>query len=224
MPEINELEWLRRRSSNRRTADFVHALDELGLSPIEAARKAGYSAGRSEEPKAQNVTLSTTASRALKSRRVERLRKDFDDYRTKKNGEQEPEIASQEEVLATLTKVLRSSKDAAVVQSATRLLDAFKRGASQPKVTLDHVPELVNRLCNSELLLFQIAGVQYGLSLRGSPSMQDWQVPEHLQRIEQLTSELGLSPLQVLNVVSGKHEVKVSGHHGNRCFNDQKLF
>ena len=204
MPEINELEWLRRRSSNRRTADFVHALDELGLSPIEAARKAGYSAGRSEEPKAQNVTLSTTASRALKSRRVERLRKDFDDYRTKKNGEQEPEIASQEEVLATLTKVLRSSKDAAVVQSATRLLDAFKRGASQPKATLDNVPELVNRLCNSELSIFQIAGVQYGLSLNGALSMRDWQVPEHLAYIEPYFTKHKLTPAQVLMILEGR--------------------
>ena len=201
MPEMDGLEWLRRRCSNHRTADFVHALDELCLSPIDAARKAGYSPGRSDEPKARNITLSTTASRALKSRRVQRLREEFHDYRKKKNGEQEPEIASQQEVLAKLTKVMRSNKDAAVVQSATRLLDAFKRGASQPKATLDHVPELVNRLCNSELSIFQIAGVQYGLSLCGSPSMQNWQAPEHLQYIEPYFTEYKMTPAQVLMIV-----------------------
>jgi hypothetical protein len=93
---------------------------------------------------------------------------------------------------------MRSSKDAAVVQSATKLLDAFKCGASQPKATLDHVPELVNRLCDSELLLMQIAGVQYGLSLHGAPSMQDWQVPEHLQYIERYFTKYKLTPAQVL--------------------------
>ena len=90
------------------------------------------------------------------------------------------------------------------MQSASKLLDAFKRGAEQPKVTLDHLPELVDRLCSSDLLIFQIAGIQYGKRFSGAPSMAGWQVPEHLKQIDRYLTRLNLAPSEVLTIMEGR--------------------
>jgi hypothetical protein len=205
MARIDPQEFLNRKCPDRKATTFVYALDELGLSPAESARMAGYSHGRSDDPKKQNAYLSSAASRAIKTRRVQRLREQLAVWRRKQRGDDEPDIASVEEVLRTLTRVMRSSKDAAVVQSATKLLDAFKRGAMQSKPGPEDVRKLVDRLCGREQLILQIAGIEYGLFYRHLPCMQGWEVPESLKPVERYLNSK-MTPLEALAIIEGREK------------------
>ena len=108
MAQMDLLELFRRWCPDRQAATFAHGVYVLGLSPLESAREAGYSCGNSDDPKKQRAFLSAAGSRALKTRRVQRLAEKYAEHQQRQDGEPEPEVATQQEVLARLTQVMRS--------------------------------------------------------------------------------------------------------------------
>ena len=102
----------------------MYALDVLGLSMAEAAEAAGYSGGRSDSSEDRHRQFQAAASRAKSTKRVSRLRKAFRQYR--EHGDDSP-IASEREILAHLTRVLRTSSDSVAINAAARLLDYHRR-------------------------------------------------------------------------------------------------
>lgn len=200
MDEVDLREWLRRNCSNRRFADFVYGLDVLGLTAIESARKAGYSAGNSDDPSRQNSQLSAVASKTLRKDRVVLLRKKLADYR--KRGE--ARVATADEAIEQLTEVLRTGTDAAKIQAAKSVLEHHRRGV-QRSVAPDQIPALLESACRPDRSLFmQVIAIGAALVWKrnGMACLKDWEPPEHMQRVATLMERHGFEPIEALRVLS----------------------
>lgn len=130
-----DLEWLRTEAKgDEQKAQLVYWI-ERGLDKHDAAAQAGYSAGRSRDPAKQKKALQTSASAALKSKRVQALIDSYRDYKRRVSGDAPPpQIASEKEVLLRLSEVMRHANDAKVVSAARRLLDHHSE-MRRPEVT-----------------------------------------------------------------------------------------
>jgi hypothetical protein len=200
LPEEDE-KWFRANAKNSRDAEIGIAAEE-GASNAEIGRRAGFSGGKSRDPEKRKHFYAAAASRALGSRRIQRLR---EQYRLWKASQNSP-VASADETMVRLSEIVRTGSDSAAIQAAARLLDAQRRGGPR-KVAPELVPEVLNSACRPDRsLLLRVIALSAGLTWKrgGMSCLKDWEPPEHMAEVTALMERYGCDPAEALAVLSCK--------------------
>lgn len=195
-----DLTWLRQHAKSERDALTVYYL-EAGLPMAEIGEKAGFSGGQNPDPAKKKACFAAAASRASASRRIQTLREQYRSY--KAHGDKP--VAGEAEVLQRLSQVMRTSNDSSVISAARSILEHHRRHAPR-QVPDDQLANLVNACCSPKRnILLQVFGLGAGLGWKsgGMRGMQSWEPPEHLKRVESLMNRHGLSPAEVMALLTG---------------------
>ncbi len=130
-------EFLTRQGANKRERALAAGILD-GVSPARIGEVAGYGAGRSSDPEKRRQNWSAAVSRAAKrgGQVVTRIQALIDALRHFRQHGEGPKVAAELEVLEKLSTVIRGSSDAHVISDGKALLESYRRGLVQTKVTV----------------------------------------------------------------------------------------
>jgi len=130
-------EFLKRQGANKRERVLAAGILD-GVSPARVGEIAGYGAGRSNDPEKRRANWSAAVSRAAKrgGQVVPRIQALIDALRHFRQHGEGPKVAAELEVLEKLSTVIRGSSDAQVISAGKALLESYRRGLVQTKVTV----------------------------------------------------------------------------------------
>lgn len=115
---MTNFEWLRKQcASDPRKATFIHLVSE-GVDKGEAAEKAGYSGGTSDDPKQRRKAYLTAAGSILRQDRARHL---LELYQRRQASGEQTEVVSREERRQVLSEIAREGSPNEQRQAITAL-------------------------------------------------------------------------------------------------------